>query len=29
MKTLLFWLDATIKALALIVLYVIALYIYV
>lgn len=29
MKTLLFWLDATIKALAIIVLYIIALYIHV
>lgn len=29
MKTLLFWLDAAIKALAIIVLYIIALYIHV
>ena len=29
MKTLLFWLDATIKALAIIGLYIIALFIYV
>lgn len=29
MKTLLFWLDATIKALAIIALYIIVLYIYV
>lgn len=29
MKTFLFWLDATIKALAIIVLYIIALYIHV
>ena len=29
MKTLLFWLDATIKALAIIALYIIALFIYV
>lgn len=29
MKTLLFWLDATIKALAIIALYIIALYIHV